>query len=47
MRTVLIGSDFMRGVGYDAMYYEPHTDVAAISGTKTHKGEIDGEGNIK
>jgi nicotinamide mononucleotide adenylyltransferase len=39
--------NYGRGVGYDVIYHEPPTDVAAISGTKIRKGEIDNEGNKK
>jgi phosphopantetheine adenylyltransferase len=39
--------NYGRGVGYEVIYHEPPTDVAAISGTKIRKGEIDGKGNIK
>ena len=36
--------NYGRGVGYDVIYHEPPTDVAAISGTKIRKGEIDASG---
>ena len=36
--------NYGRGVGYDVIYHEPLTDVAAISGTKIRKGEIDASG---
>jgi hypothetical protein len=39
--------NYGRGVGYGVIYHEPPTDVAAISGTKIRKGEIDNEGNKK
>lgn len=39
--------NYGRGVGYEVIYHEPPTDVAAISGTKIRNGEIDNEGNKK
>jgi phosphopantetheine adenylyltransferase len=36
--------NYGRGVGYDVIYHEPPSDVAAISGTKIRKGEIDASG---
>ena len=37
--------NYGRGVGYEVVYHEPPTDVAAISGTKIRNGEIDNAGN--
>lgn len=37
--------NYGRGVGYEVVYHEPPTEVAAISGTKIRNGEIDNEGN--
>lgn len=36
--------NYGRGVGYDVIYHEPPEDIAAISGTKIRKGEIDATG---
>jgi phosphopantetheine adenylyltransferase len=37
--------NYGRGVGYEVVYHEPPTEVAAISGTKIRNGEIDNAGN--
>jgi len=37
--------NYGRGVGYEVVYHEPPTEVAAISGTKIRNGEIDNVGN--
>jgi phosphopantetheine adenylyltransferase len=37
--------NYGRGVGYEVIYHEPPTEVAAISGTKIRNGEIDNAGN--
>jgi phosphopantetheine adenylyltransferase len=39
--------NYGRGVGYEVVYHEPPTEVAAISGTKIRNGEIDNAGNKK
>jgi phosphopantetheine adenylyltransferase len=36
--------NYGRGVGYEVVYHEPPTEVAAISGTKIRNGEIDATG---
>ena len=38
--------NYGRGVGYDVIYHEPPTDVAAISGTAIRNGYIDSNGDI-
>ena len=37
--------NYGRGVGYEVVYHEPPTEVAAISGTKIRNGKIDNAGN--
>jgi phosphopantetheine adenylyltransferase len=39
--------NYGRGVGYDVIYHEPPTDVAAISGTAIRTGHMTPDGNIK
>ncbi len=36
--------NYGRGVGYEVTYHEPPEEIAAISGTKIRKGEIDASG---
>jgi nicotinamide mononucleotide adenylyltransferase len=37
--------NYGRGVGYDVIYHEPPTDVAAISGTAIRNGEMKSDGS--
>jgi phosphopantetheine adenylyltransferase len=37
--------NYGRGVGYDVIYHEPPTDVAAISGTAIRNGEMNNDGS--
>ena len=39
--------NYGRGVGYDVIYHEPPSDVAAISGTAIRTGHMTPDGNIK
>jgi hypothetical protein len=38
--------NYGRGVGYDVIYHEPPTDVAAISGTAIRTGHMTSDGTI-
>ena len=38
--------NYGRGVGYDVIYHEPPTDVAAISGTAIRTGHMTPDGTI-
>ena len=38
--------NYGRGVGYDVIYHEPPTDVAAISGTAIRTGHMMADGSI-
>jgi phosphopantetheine adenylyltransferase len=38
--------NYGRGVGYDVIYHEPPTDVAAISGTAIRTGHMKPDGTI-
>ena len=38
--------NYGRGVGYDVIYHEPPTDVAAISGTAIRTGHMTSDGSI-
>ena len=38
--------NYGRGVGYDIIYHEPPTDVAAISGTAIRTGHMTSDGTI-
>jgi hypothetical protein len=38
--------NYGRGVGYDVIYHEPPTDVAAISGTSIRTGHMKPDGTI-
>jgi hypothetical protein len=38
--------NYGRGVGYDVIYHEPPTDVAAISGTAIRSGHMKPDGTI-
>jgi hypothetical protein len=38
--------NYGRGVGYDVIYHEPPTDVAAISGTAIRTGHMKSDGTI-
>jgi len=38
--------NYGRGVGYDVIYHEPPTDVAAISGTAIRTGHMMSDGTI-
>ena len=38
--------NYGRGVGYDVIYHEPPTDVAAISGTAIRTGHMTPDGSI-
>jgi hypothetical protein len=39
--------NYGRGVGYDVIYHEPPTEVAAISGTAIRTGHMTPDGEIK
>jgi hypothetical protein len=38
--------NYGRGVGYDVIYHEPPTDVAAISGTAIRTGHMKPDGTV-
>jgi hypothetical protein len=38
--------NYGRGVGYDVIYHEPPTDVAAISGTAIRTGHMKPDGSV-